>query len=581
MVCLQPLLLWGLAGIGIPLAIHLLSRHHTPVMHWAAMQLLRQAVTTRSRRIKLEDVFLLLLRCLAIACLAVALARPVLPTWQSSAKAMSGSAPGTVIALDCSYSMGYHAGVSARFDRGVKLVRDVLQNAPAGMRLTVLLLGRRPRLLYKSLNSNPAEVSALLGKTEILPEPLALESNLEAVQAALQDMDVPERECYLVTDAQRLDWGDLSRAARTCLNSIAGLARVFLLPCGDEGQENLAVTELRPLSGHLIKGEMVRLLAEVWNSGSQTQNNVKVRLALEDTVVDEKTVTVGPQQTVPVFLYARLKQSGPVRALASISEDALALDNTRCAILHVRDTLKILCVDGSLGLSGFAPDSRYLVVAFSPGKVKSASARGLEVERVSRPQFDNVRLFDYQAVALVNVPELPPSALNALRDYVLWGGGLLVFAGELQSAELLNRSFGKAGLLPGELSAPVGNAVKQDSALALEVLSGDAAWGGAGGGALAQNLRALPKEMLSEALFYRRFPVKLAPGAREILRFENNGGVLLAEQDVGRGKVLFFNCTADEQWTNLPKTTLFPILLHQAVTELTQQESERAFTVGE
>ncbi|HEY3320264.1 MAG TPA: BatA domain-containing protein [Planctomycetota bacterium] len=597
MTFLQPILLWCAAGIGVPIVIHLLSRYRTPVMQWAAMELLRKAVTTRSRRVRLEDILLLVLRCLAILLLALAIARPVIPSFFSAKT--SGGALGTVIALDASFSMNYQAGVSTRFDRGVKLVRDVLKNVTPGTRLTVLLMGRRPRLLYRSINCNPQEVAGLLGKAEVLPEPLALESNLDAVLNALRDMDVPDRECYLVSDAQKQSWADPSQEARTRVSDMAGLGRVFLLPCGDDGKENLAITDLRALSGHLIKGEMVRVLAEVANTGEQKQDGVRVQLAIEGSVVDEKTVSVPPRQTVPVFLYARLKSSGPLRATARITEDPLATDNTRYAVFHVRDALRILCVDGQVAVGRASlpaeakqagtearatSDSRYLAVALAPGKAKNAS-RGLSVDCISRTQLGSVRLFDYQVVILANVPELPAPLLETLHDYVAWGGGLIFFAGDLINARLANLSFGKVGLLPGELSAPIGDVIKQDNALALEVSPT--------GGALSQNLRALPKELLSEPLFYRRFPITLAPGVREILRFETGvapasvpagrdaGATLLAERDVGQGKVLFFNCTADEQWTNLPKSMFFPVLLHQAVTELTQQQSERPYIVGE
>jgi hypothetical protein len=101
---------------------------------------------------------------------------------------------------------------------------------------------------------------------------------------------------------------------------------------------------------------------------------------------------------------------------------------------------------------------------------------------------------------------------------------------------------------------------------------------------LTQNLKSLPKEMLAETLFYRHFNLKLHANAIEILRFQaegGKGGTLLCQKPIGRGKVLFFNCTADDQWTNFPKTMLFPILLHQAVSELTQQDYDRAYSVGE
>jgi hypothetical protein len=577
MVFLQPILLLGGLGIGLPILIHLLNKYKIPEMHWAAMQLLKHAVVSRSRKIKLEDILLLFLRCLAILLIALALARPVLPVNLPGVNSTGGNAQGTVIALDGSYSMSCHAGVSGRFERALKQVRDVLHNVAAGTRLTVLEMGQRPRLIYKSSHCNPNEVLELLNKIEVLPEGLSLEPSLESVLQSLKDMEVSARECYFISDSQRLSWSDLSPDAKARIKDIGLLSSVYYLNCGDDAKENLAVTRLRPVSGHLIKGGMVRFAADIWNPGAQNQNNVKVQLVLEDTVVDEKTIETGARQTVPVFLFARLKTAGPVRVTAKIAQDSVMLDNARHAVIQVRNAIRILCVDSNAGAEQ-SLESQYLAAAFTPNKAKSAVGGMLEVERASRLKFTGLRLFDYQIIVLANVPELPQASVDALHDFVEWGGGLIVFAGDQLNPKLVNLSFNHAGdpLLPCELGEAVGDAEKQDLALPMEWTGDDFS--------LTQNLKAMPKEMIAETLFYRHFNLKLRPNALEILRFQSEngkGGTLLCQKAIGRGKVLFFNCTADDQWTNFPRTMLFPILLHQAVSELTQQDSDRASTVGE
>ena len=75
---LNPWLLAGLAGIAAPIAIHLMNRFRHRDVDWAAMDLLRKVLVVRSRRIRLEDLLLLLLRCLIVSLLALAIARPVL-----------------------------------------------------------------------------------------------------------------------------------------------------------------------------------------------------------------------------------------------------------------------------------------------------------------------------------------------------------------------------------------------------------------------------------------------------------------------------------------------------------------------
>src|SRR5262249_25971936 len=74
---LNPLLLFGLAAVTIPILIHFLSRRRFEVVDWGAMQFLKLSETTR-RRFFLEELLLLLLRMGLVAVLALGLAAPYL-----------------------------------------------------------------------------------------------------------------------------------------------------------------------------------------------------------------------------------------------------------------------------------------------------------------------------------------------------------------------------------------------------------------------------------------------------------------------------------------------------------------------
>jgi hypothetical protein len=80
MTFVVPIMLAGLAAIAVPVIIHLLNRSKTQTVHWGAMQFLAASIATRQRRILLEEVILLALRCLLIALVVLAMARPFLPS---------------------------------------------------------------------------------------------------------------------------------------------------------------------------------------------------------------------------------------------------------------------------------------------------------------------------------------------------------------------------------------------------------------------------------------------------------------------------------------------------------------------
>ena len=67
---LQPLALFGLVAAGLPTLLHLLGRRLPPVVIFPAVRYLTETEREHSRRLRLRNLLLLVLRTLAIALLA-------------------------------------------------------------------------------------------------------------------------------------------------------------------------------------------------------------------------------------------------------------------------------------------------------------------------------------------------------------------------------------------------------------------------------------------------------------------------------------------------------------------------------
>jgi len=102
---LAPFFLLGLAAIAVPVLIHLRLRHRTRVIRFPSLMFISRAPYRSMRRRRLRDVLLLLMRCLAVALLALAFARPL---WQGDTAAGATSTSRLVVVLlDNSFSMGF------------------------------------------------------------------------------------------------------------------------------------------------------------------------------------------------------------------------------------------------------------------------------------------------------------------------------------------------------------------------------------------------------------------------------------------------------------------------------------------
>ena len=109
------MLLWGTAA-DIPIVLHLLHRRRQQTVSWAAMRLLLQVIEKQSKRVRIEQLILLLLRTLILLTLGLALARPFTSSQSASGTVAAQRPPRLwIFVIDNSYSMGYRDEHGTRF----------------------------------------------------------------------------------------------------------------------------------------------------------------------------------------------------------------------------------------------------------------------------------------------------------------------------------------------------------------------------------------------------------------------------------------------------------------------------------
>jgi len=569
---LNPWMLLGLAGVGVPVLIHLLNRHRVQVVDWAAMELLRKVVQVKSRQLRLQDILLMLLRCLAVLLIVLAAARPTTQAPLKSADA------GVVIGIDGSYSMGHKPGLESRMDGALERVREILGTVTPGRPVTLVLMGERPRVLARNAGYDPAQIEQTLKQLRPLAEGLNLERCLSELKPLVKEIKSPQREVYLVTDAQAATWQGLSDAARNALSSLTALARVSLVDAQLEaarGQENLAIVRFELAGGAMRTGTVARYIAEVKNQGANSRDAGSIELLMDDVLVDKQPVgQITPGQTILVPLYAALTHEGMVRLTARLGLDELEVDNTRYAVAQVRRTARVLIVDGEPSDKPFGSSTDFLRAAISPQHAQHPDAT-LELTTMSWLGLAGMRLGDYDVVILANVPDVPEDGVGVLADFLERGGGLIVFLGDNVKSETINKRLIRNGklLLPAELGT-----IDSDTSINAAGVSLDPALAD---DALISPLAGLPADLLTECRFVKWMKLNPRPQARVLLKLASRGDPMLVEQSYGRGQVLLCASTADRKWNNMAINPLYPILLQQAITRVTRTSAERALTVNE
>ena len=96
----NPALLWGSLAVASPIIIHLLSKRKFKVVDWAAMDFLIEADKRNRRRVRMEQLILLLLRCLACLLIALLVARPFFSSQGLASAMLADSSFERLIGID-------------------------------------------------------------------------------------------------------------------------------------------------------------------------------------------------------------------------------------------------------------------------------------------------------------------------------------------------------------------------------------------------------------------------------------------------------------------------------------------------
>ncbi len=571
---LNSLGLWsiiGALGVAVPVIIHLLYRKHRRQTDWAAMELLRKALVTRSGQVKIEDLIILLLRCLAILLLALALLRITL----DSNSALADEKIGMVVAIDASYSMNH--GEFSRFDDAIEKARKIFEDtAKEGDPVSLVLMSSRPEVLLRSARYDPATVTEILdGLDSAGPNSLNLETNIELLHELVKELKTPGKECFLITDSQEMDWAELPQKTRNTLTQLKEeqKANIFIVPASNAGEENLAIESLDYTWGSLRKSGEARFTALVRNTGRSSEEGATLEFSVDGTLT--KRVAVGnlaAGESRPLEFTTQFDKSGDVTLQAKLSKDDLADDNIRHAVARIRPGIRVLLLEGDIENSaGNRGGSYYAKAALRPQD--SDSEEGVVVNEIDPADFGLEKLNAYDVVIMNNVLKVSSDTAKRLKRFVSEGGGLIVFAGDRVEASEYNQSLGDGeggeGILPARLGEIATS--ENEAGWALEASKS--------GHLLARLTARYPEKLLDAIRITRQIEATPAENSETLITSQSGNPVLLS-RSTGSGTVLLFTTTANQRWNNLPREPLYAILLQQAVTMLTSDPGRLQLTVG-
>jgi hypothetical protein len=589
---LNPLMLLGLTAVSVPIIIHILNRQKFQKVVWAAMRFVRVSMEKNQRRIEWEDILLLIIRCVLLALIALALARPMLAAFGKAAGALGSSKVTAVVLLDNSYSMGQIDNATSKFEQAKAVADQVVATLPGGSNVAVMLASDVatpviPQPTYDLLYARDA-----IRKATLSDRASNMTGPLQKALETLEQQPGPHKEIYLLTDSQALGWrqtGDI----QTLLGNSQKKVTTHVIVVGQQNTLNVGVSDLRLGAAVATVNRALRFDVQVTNYGFTEMRNVPVKLAVNTDPPSEETVieSIAPGASKNVSLFARFKAEGLHTVTAKLPNDAQPADDSRTMVVRVLKQVQVLVADGgATGRDESDTKSYFIREALQPVppavrdqfyiQVKTIDAQGAGGTALAQTPLD-----DIDAIVLANVTDLPAASTDALERFVKKGGGLLVFPGAEASARYYtDQLFRKSRLLPAGLGEARGDALQAEKAWTLQAKGYDhpivSIWNDPSAGTI------------TNAKFFRVFDLMMpaavnpkaaatSPGqvtevgpTRTILTYNDNKPAIV-EHNYGLGRVIMLGVGADTAWSDLPvRYNVFIPLMHRMLGSLLARQDE-------
>ncbi len=619
----NPWLLAGLAGVLIPVILHLIRRQAAKPYDWGAMRFLFDTVAARRKRMEWEDFLLMVTRCLLIALIALAVARPFVPpdtgvpwlfvlplgllgmaafggsfvlsalkgkwimrilallmvlgaaflVWQEknlNLKRFQTSARRDVaLVIDGSSSMLLRKDGQTAFERAISEARDFVKQAPKGTAFSIILGGPAPELKTGTPLTHRADVLEVLDSLEPVGGPFRAHDALGMATLSLAEGRGSSKDLVVFSDLQRIgwqldsttSWSNLGDAWEGLPNGAKPrlLLRSFSPP---ENLRNVSVSGIE-LSREVVGTDReVAIRIRVENTGNEVVTPGLMRVTVGGKDLEEKGLgQMTPGESSILDYRHRFSEVGPqVIKVELDGNDDLAGDDFAERAIWVKKRLPVLIVEGNGGASFFQRAGGYLGLALAPISGKEESF--VDPRVIDAAALTREELEDDAVIILADVARLPASAASKISDFVIKGGGLWIIAGPKVDPKFYQEWRGGDGVvMPLQLGE-----------MAFPANGVQAAPGSFDHPVLRLFKDEAGQDLGDAVVEGYRSSSKLVEGALAAARY-SDGEIFLAIRDYGSGRVIVSTTALDARLGNFPARPSFVPFVHELTNWLAGGQS--------
>lgn len=398
MTFLHPSFLWALAGLSIPIIIHLFNFRRTERVYFSNTRFLKQVKEATSAKRKLKHYLILASRLLFLLFLVLAFCQPVIP-----AKEQFDSNPNIVLYLDNSQSMSAQMNDKVRgLDAAINFSRSIVELFPPDTRYKLLTNDFSP---FSNTFKTKTEVLDLLTQIRLSPISRSMQEVLDRIQ---QSQNREQSEVFWISDLQKSTFGRIALVKDS-------LFRLHLVPIKFDELSNVFVDSAFLENPFAAGGEKNVLHVKVRNDGEKPVDQLNLKLTNNNIQAATTLLSVpaGGIAEASFDLASGLK--GLNEAKITFNDFPVSFDNEFYFALNFTEKINVI---------ELKTESKPTVIERVFGNKEVFNFHGY-----SMANFNYSLLAQADLVVVNGLNTIEPSLASALRNYINGYGTVLVVPG--------------------------------------------------------------------------------------------------------------------------------------------------------
>ncbi len=543
---LSPLFLFALFAVGLPLLIHLLNLKKPKRIAFSTLAFFNELQKSTIRKIRIKRYLLLLLRLLAVACLALVLARPFLPPILG----LGGNTnQPTIIAIvvDNSISMARIGSKGPLIEQAKSVINDIVASAKADDKFFIQVTNGAG-IISSTLSGG--QINRELDKLSINVGGNYTSERVGKIIQTIAESPFQNKRLFFISDGQFSINEELTSAVEKLPESVA----VTLIKLEDVTVQNTFIQSVSSPTSMIGEGIPYQLQVHVSNSGDVLAANQFLTLEMAGETLGQYPVQLAPGETQSFSFALNPEKTGSMNGKLVLEGDEFTLDNEYFFTVEVPDQRRVLLVSQK-GQRSDSEISYTQAILDAPDNSRAQ----LSYTSINHDELSNVQFLDYDAIILDGLRNIPEYTFKGLQNFVQSGKGLLVFPSQQTDIPNYNAFLGlfNAGKIVGVIgdyasfnSIASGTELQEDHPIFL--------------GLFDRNEDEELRFTKPEVYYYYKVAASSIGSGINLLTL-NTKDPLFREKEFGQGKVLISSIGNGPGWSNFPVKALYAPFYYRSI----------------